>query len=50
MDAVIHIAGLKGIEIETAAAMIKTSTKAKAFLQESAEDLNYMTRTSRLPV
>jgi hypothetical protein len=50
MDAVIHVAGLKGIEIETAAAMIKTSTKAKAFLQESAEDLNYMTRTSRLPV
>lgn len=50
MDAVIHIAEIKGIEIETAAAMIKTSTKAKAFLQESAESMNYLPRTSRLPV
>lgn len=50
MDAVVHIAELKGIEIETAAAIIKTSSKAKAFLQESAEDLNYMPRSARLPV
>jgi len=50
MDAVIHVASLKGIEIETAAAMIKTSSKAKAFLQESAEELNYMPKSARLPV
>lgn len=50
MDAVIHIAGIKGIEIETAAAMIKTSSKAKSFLQESAEEMNFLPRTSRLPV
>lgn len=50
MDAVIHVAERRGIEIETAAAMIKASSKAKAALQESAEDLNYLPRTARLPL
>lgn len=50
MDAIIHVAEVWGVEIETAAAVIKTSTKAKAFLQESAEDLNYLPRSARLPV
>lgn len=50
MDAIIEVAEKWGIEIETAAAMVKTSSKAKAFLQESAEDLNYMPRSARLPV
>lgn len=49
MDAVLHIAELRGIEVETAASMIKASSKAKASLQESAEELNYLPKTARLP-
>lgn len=50
MDAVLHIAEKRGIEIETAASMIKSSPRAKANLQECAEDLNYLPKTARLPV
>lgn len=50
MDSLIHVAQDRGMEIETVASMVKTSSKAKAFLQESAERLNYLPKTARLPV
>lgn len=50
MEAVIHLAEAKGLEIETVASMIKGSSKAKSVLQESAERLNYLPKTARLPI
>ncbi len=50
MEALMHIAEERGMEVETVASMVKSSSKAKAFLQESAENLNYLPKVGRLPV
>lgn len=50
MDAIIHYADHHGLEIETVASMVKSNSKIKANLQSNAEDLNYLPKTSRLPV
>jgi hypothetical protein len=50
MDAIIHIAEERGLEIESVASIVKGSPKAKAVLQESAEKLNYLPKVARLPV
>lgn len=50
MESLMHIAETRGMEVETVASMVKSSSKAKAYLQESAENLNYLPRISRLPV
>jgi hypothetical protein len=39
-----------GIEIETAASLIKSSSKIKAKIQNEAEEMNYLPRSAKLPI
>ena len=50
IDAVIYFCTLNDIEIETAASLIKGSAKMKAKIQLEAEELNYLPKSSRLPL
>lgn len=50
IDAVILFCEKNGMEVETAAALIKGSAKMKAKVQNDAEDLNYLPKTRKLPI
>lgn len=50
IDAVIYFCEKAGIEIETAAALIKSSAKMKAKVQLDAEEQNFLPKTRRLPL
>ena len=50
MDAIIHYCEKNEVEIEVIAKYIKKNVVLKAKLQEEAEDLNFLMKTSRLPV
>jgi hypothetical protein len=49
MDAVIHYCEKNNIEVETAASIIKSNLRIKSRLQLEAENLNYITKTAKLP-
>ena len=48
MEAVLHFCETTGLEIESAASIIKSSAKLKAKIQEDAEQLNYLPKTRKL--
>lgn len=48
MDAVLHFCETTGLEVESAASIIKSSAKLKARIQEDAENLNYLPKTRKL--
>lgn len=48
MDAVIYFCETTGLEIESAASIIKSSIKLKAKIQQDAEQLNYLPKTRKL--
>jgi len=50
MDAVLVYADQNGLEIETVASIIRNSTKIKSKIQVQAEELNFLPKTSRLPI
>jgi hypothetical protein len=50
MGAIIHYCDRNNIEIESIAKYIKKNLVLKAKLQQEAEDLNYIQKTSRLPI
>lgn len=50
IDAVLHFCETTGMEIESAAALIKSSAKMKANIQNEAEDLNYLPKSAKLPL
>ena len=50
LDAVLLYCEKNGIELETAAAIIKGSAKLKARIQNDAEELNYFPKTRKLPI
>lgn len=50
LDAVVFYCEKYNIEIETAAAFIKSNSRMKSALQVEGEDLNFLPRTSRLPI
>lgn len=50
IDAVLYFCEKNGIEIETAAALIKSSAKMKAKIQLDAEEQNFLPKTMRLPL
>lgn len=50
MDAVLHFAAEKGIEVETIASVVKNNSKIKAKIQMQAEDLNLLPKKNRLPL
>lgn len=50
IDAVLYYCEKTGIEIETAASLIKGSAKMKAKVQLDAEDQNYLPKTRTLPL
>lgn len=50
IDAVVLFCEQQGMEIETAASLIKGSVKMKAKVQNDAEDLNYLPKTRKLPL
>jgi hypothetical protein len=50
MDAVLFYAEQHGLEIETVASIIRNSTKIKSKIQIQAEELNFLPKTSRLPL
>ena len=49
IDAVVHLCSISGIEIEAAAAVIKSSPLLKSRVQAEAENLNFLKRGARLP-
>lgn len=50
LDAVIYYCEKNGIEIETAASLIKSSSKIRAKIQLSAEEKNYLPKSAKLPI
>lgn len=48
MEAVLHFCEITGLEVESAASIIKSSAKLKAKIQEDAENLNYLPKTRKL--
>lgn len=50
MDAIVHYCDKYGLEIETVASIVKSNSKIKAKLQAEAEELNYLPKTSKLPI
>ena len=50
MDAVLFYAEQNNLEIETVASIIRNSTKIKSKIQIQAEELNFLPKTSRLPI
>ena len=50
IEAVIYYCEINGIELETAASLIKSSAKMKAKIQNEAEENNLLPKTSRLPI
>lgn len=50
IEAIVLYCEKNNIEIETAAALIRTNTKIKSALLIEGEDLNFLTKTRRLPV
>jgi hypothetical protein len=50
IDAVILFCEQRGMEVETAAALIKGSAKMKSKVQNDAEELNYLPKTRKLPI
>jgi hypothetical protein len=50
MDAVVHYCEKNDIELETAASIIRSNGKIKAIIQNEAEDLNLLPKTTRLPL
>ena len=50
IDAVMYFCDKNGVDIETAASLIKSNAKLKASIQVEAENLNYLPRTKQLPL
>jgi hypothetical protein len=50
IDAIVEYCSKNNIEIETAAAIIRTTPTLKSKIQMEAEDLNVLPKTARLPV
>lgn len=50
MDAVIHLCEENNMEVEAAATIIRNNIRIKSKLQAQAEDLNFLPKSSRLPV
>jgi hypothetical protein len=49
IDAIVLYCEKTGLEIETAGALIKSSSKMKAEIREEFEELNFLPKTSKLP-
>lgn len=50
IDAVVYFCDKNGVDIETAASLIKNNSKLKASIQTEAENLNYLPKTKQLPI
>ena len=50
IDAVLYYCEKNNMEIETAAALIRSSGKIKAKIQLEAEEINCLPKTARLPI
>lgn len=50
IDAVIYFCEQKGLDVETAASLIRNNSKLKASIQLEAEKLNYLPKTTQLPL
>ncbi|NBX73518.1 hypothetical protein EB118_16490 [bacterium] len=50
IEAVVYFCETTGLEIESAASLIKSSAKMKAVIQNEAEHLNYLPKSARLPI
>jgi hypothetical protein len=50
IDAVVYFCEKNGVDIETAASLIKNNSKLKASIEDEAEHLNYLPKTQKLPI
>lgn len=50
IDAILYYCEKNNMEIETAAALIKSSSKIKAKIQLEAEEINVLPKTAKLPI
>jgi hypothetical protein len=50
IDAVLYFCEEKGLDVETAASLIRNNSKLKASIQIEAENLNYLPKTKQLPL
>lgn len=49
IDAIVHFCEKHSVEIETAAALLKTNPKIKAKLQQEFEDMRLLPQRARIP-
>lgn len=50
IEAIVYYCEKNNLEIETAAAMIKSNARVKSRLQSDAENLNFLPKRAKLPV
>lgn len=50
IDAVIYFCEQRGLDVESAASLIRNNSKLKASIQLEAEKLNYLPKTTQLPL
>ena len=50
IDAVIYFCEQKGLDVESAASLIRNNSKLKASIQLEAEKLNFLPKTTQLPL
>jgi hypothetical protein len=50
IDAIVHYCSKNGMEIETAADLIKKNAKIKAKVKLDAETIGYLPKTAKLPI
>lgn len=50
LDAIVYYCENNNIEIETAAAMIKSNFRIKSQIQQEGEQLNFFAKTAKLPI
>lgn len=50
IDAVIHWCDINDVDVELAASLIKKNSVLKSFIQEEAENLNFLKKTAKLPI
>lgn len=50
IEAVVYFCETTGMEIESAASLIRSSAKMKAVIQHEAENLNFLPKSAKLPI
>jgi hypothetical protein len=50
MDSIVHYCSTNSLEIESVASLVNKNPKLKETIREEAEELNYIPKTTKLPL